>query len=127
MIIEIKHRISGTVLFSVKAESLKLAIEIAVSRDANLRGAYLRDAYLGDAENYSENHDFSFELVRQHKCSDFTDNEWAMIGKIAIHRLCWDSIKNKCGKPFMSILQKLADDGFGEYVDKYKETIKDLI
>ena len=70
MKIEIKYRISGEILFSVKTESLKLAVELAVKgdadlsgadlrgadlsgaylRDAYLRGAYLRDADLSDAD-----------------------------------------------------------------------------
>jgi len=60
MKIEIKHRISGEILFSVKTESLKLAVELAVKGDADLSGAdlrgadlsgaYLRDAYLRDAD-----------------------------------------------------------------------------
>ena len=56
---EIKHRISGDILFSVKTESLRLAVGLAVKagadlggadlRGADLSGAYLRDAYLRDA------------------------------------------------------------------------------
>ena len=41
---EIKHRISGAILFAVKTESLKLAVELAVRGGANLRDADLRGA-----------------------------------------------------------------------------------
>ena len=49
MKIEIKHRITGRVLFSLETESLKLCVEAAVRSIADLRGAYLRDADLRDA------------------------------------------------------------------------------
>ena len=57
---EIKHRISGDILFSVKTESLRLAVGLAVKAGADLRhanlwgadlrGADLRHADLGDAD-----------------------------------------------------------------------------
>ncbi len=55
MNIEIKHRWTGSVLFSIETENFKLAVEAAVKsgadlRDAYLRGADLRDAYLRDAK-----------------------------------------------------------------------------
>jgi len=55
MKIEIKHRITGRVLFSLETESLKLCVEAAVRsiaylRDADLGGADLRDAYLRGAD-----------------------------------------------------------------------------
>jgi hypothetical protein len=57
---EIKHRISGKVLFSLKTETLKLTLEAAVKAEtdltgadltgADLRGADLRGAYLRGAD-----------------------------------------------------------------------------
>ena len=57
---EIKSRFTGSVLFSLETESLKLCVEAAVKakadlrdanlRDANLSGAYLRGANLGGAD-----------------------------------------------------------------------------
>jgi len=47
--IEIKSRWDGKVLLPVEAESLREAVEAAVARDANLRGANLSDAYLSGA------------------------------------------------------------------------------
>ena len=67
MIFEIKHRFSGSVLFSLETESLKLCVEAAVKGGANLggadlgganldganlRGAYLRGANLGGVNLY---------------------------------------------------------------------------
>ena len=47
---EIKHRISGNILFSVETGSLKLAAEAAVKSGANLREADLRRADLRGAD-----------------------------------------------------------------------------
>ena len=49
MLFEIKHRLSGSVLFSLETESLKLCVEAAVKDGAYLRGAYLRGANLDGA------------------------------------------------------------------------------
>jgi len=49
---EIKHRFSGSVLFSLKTESLKLCVEAAVKSGANLYGAYLYGANLSGANLY---------------------------------------------------------------------------
>jgi uncharacterized protein YjbI with pentapeptide repeats len=46
---EIKHRFSGSVLFSLETESLKLCVEAAVTSGANLSGAYLTGADLRGA------------------------------------------------------------------------------
>jgi uncharacterized protein YjbI with pentapeptide repeats len=60
MLIEIKHRFTGDVLFSVEAGSLKLAVQIAVKSKAylskaNLSGADLSGAYLSKAYLYGAN------------------------------------------------------------------------
>jgi len=46
---EIKSRWSGKVLFSAETKSLKLAVEMAVGKKANLWGADLREADLSGA------------------------------------------------------------------------------
>jgi hypothetical protein len=48
-LLEIKHRFSGSVLFSLETESLKLCVEAAVKGGANLGGANLDGAYLDGA------------------------------------------------------------------------------
>ena len=47
MKIEIKHGLTGTILFSVEADSWKIAAEMAVKSGANLGGANLREAKQG--------------------------------------------------------------------------------
>ena len=52
---EIKNRFTGSVLFSLETNSMKLCVEAAVKSGADLVGAYLRGAYLvgaylGDAD-----------------------------------------------------------------------------
>ena len=49
MRVEIKNRISGSVLFTAEAGSIKLAVEAAVKSGANLSGADLYGAILRDA------------------------------------------------------------------------------
>jgi len=47
---EIKHRISGSVLFSLKTETLKLTLEAAVKAETDLTGANLTGADLRGAD-----------------------------------------------------------------------------
>jgi len=90
---------------------------------ANLRNADLRNANLGGAKNYYMSHDFAIELIRRMDVKVFTDKEWSVIGQIAIHRYCWDKIAKRHGKIALSIFEKLAKEGYGEYLDKYKEAL----
>ena len=50
MLFKIKHRFSGSVLFSLETESLKLCVEAAVKDGANLYGADLYGADLYGAD-----------------------------------------------------------------------------
>ena len=50
MLYEIKHRFTGTVLFSLETESLKLCVQAAVKAEAYLLGADLLGADLGGAD-----------------------------------------------------------------------------
>ena len=50
MKIEIKNRWNESVLFSVEASSMKIALEAAVKQGANLEGADLKGAYLEGAD-----------------------------------------------------------------------------
>ena len=150
---EIKHRISGSVLFSLKTETLKLTLEAAVKAEtdltgaylrgadltgayltgadltgADLRGAYLRGADLTGADlrgakNYVNNHDFFLALIYQQKIEAFTEAEWAMIGQVVVHRYCWDAIKERHGQPFLRILEVLEAAEFGEYAVRYREVL----
>jgi len=140
---EIKHRISGSVLFSLKTETLKLTLEAAVKAETDLTGAYLRGAdltgaYLTGADlrgadlrgadltgakNYVDNHDFFLALVYQQKIEAFTEAEWAMIGQVAVHRYCWGVIQERHGQGFLHVLEILEAAGFGEYAVKYREVL----
>ena len=92
-------------------------------RDANIRGAYLGGANIGGVAGYYNSHDLFMEAVSRQKVSALTDREWAVIGQITIHRLCWDSIKKRFAGEVGPIFEVLAEDGFGEWL-KYWETIK---
>ena len=91
---------------------------------ADLRGAYLGGAYLEGAKNYLNSHDFFKEIIKRQKLETFTNPEWAIIGQIIVHTLCWESIKKRYGKKVMSIFKKLSRAGFSEWEEKYKELIK---
>ena len=107
---------SSKVLLCGKYESIKDCLE-------KNRGAYLRGADLRGAENYLNSHDFFIEVVRRQPIKTFTNNEWAMIGQITIHRLCWDSIKKRYNKKIMPVFKKLSKVRFDEWEKHYKEPI----
>ena len=148
MKIEIKDRWDGNVILCGEHESIKDALEKnkganlegaylrgADLGDANLEGANLRCAYLGDAnleganlrgaKSYADSHDFFREIIYRQEVGNFAEKEWAMIGVILVHRICWDSIKKRYGKKVMSIFNKLAKVGFDEWEKKYSEVLKE--
>lgn len=114
---EIKNKWTGSVLFSIKTKTLKLALEVANLGDANLRGADLRDADLGDIKNYKNIHEIFYELTRKENRKNITELQWADIGKICIHRLCWDSIVKL--KNIKQVFEMIAEKGFGEYLEEF--------
>ncbi len=96
----------------------------AYLRGANLSGAYLRGADLGGADlrgaiSCGNCHDYFFEIAKRQKHDFFSDNEWADIGKLAIHRFCWGDIRKL--KHAKSILEKVDSLGFGEYLERFLE------
>ena len=99
-------------------------LEGADLRGADLGGAYLRGTYLEGAKNYLSSHDFFQEIVRRQPIKTFTRAEWASIAQIIIHRLCWDTIKNKHKTSAMRIFKKCAKIGFNEWEKHFKEYIK---
>ena len=90
-------------------------------RGAYLMGAYLRGADLRGAKEYYNSHDFFAEIIRRQKVETFTNDEWCAIGQIIIYTLCWDSIHKRFDKEAMSIFKKLDNEGFGEFLKKFKE------
>jgi len=85
----------------------------------------LGSADLRGAKNYSHSHDFWIEIIRRQNTETFTEKEWAMIGIIFTHRLCWGSIKKRYGKKIMPLFKKLSKVGFGEWSDKYSEILRE--
>ena len=98
--------------------------------EADLSGAYLYGADLSGADlsgakNYVSCHVFWLEIIRRQKIEIFTEKEWAIIGQVFTHRLCWESIKKRYGKKIMPIFKKLSEIGFGEWSDKYSGILKE--
>ena len=88
---------------------------------ANLSLADLSHAYLSSAKNYLSSHDFFQEIIKRQSVKTFTSSEWVTIGQIIVHRLCWETIKNKHKKPAMRVFKKLSKVGFKEWEEHYKE------
>ena len=131
MKIEIRRRTDGEIILCGEYESIKDCLEKNRGADlrgahlggAYLRGAYLRGAYLRGAREYVNSHDFLIAVIHQQKVETFTTEEWACIGQIYIHTLCWNSIHKRFKKEAMSIFEKLEKIGFGEWLVKFKEEI----
>jgi hypothetical protein len=88
-------------------------------RGADLMGANLRDTNLQNVKNYINSHDIFCELIRRQRTDNFTPAEWAIIGIIAIHRICWGAIQKRFGQDIQPIFEKLAQEGWDEYKDHY--------
>jgi len=87
---------------------------------ANLERANLEGAYLRDVKNYAASHEVALEIIRRQEIEFFTDAEWALIGKISVHRFCWDKISTKY-KRAVSIFKKLAKLGYGEFLNAFNK------
>ena len=136
MKIEIKNRFTGDVIIGGKYNSIKECLEknrgaylsgAYLSRadlyGASLRGANLRGADLGGVKNYSEQHGIFQEVIRQQSLKLFTEKEWACIGQICVHKICWNGIKKRWGNTAMRVFKKLSEAGFTEWEEKYKGII----
>jgi len=99
-------------------------LRVANLTGVDLRGANLTGAYLSGAENYVNSRAVLAELIRRLDSKVFTRKEWAIIGMIIIHSLCWDTIKKRFGKSALPIFHVLAKQGFDEFEKKYSEVIK---
>ena len=93
-------------------------------RGADLRGADLRGADLRGAKNYKGSHDIFKEVVRRQPVNTFIVVEWVAIGEIIVHTLCWDAISKRFGNVMGHIFNVLADEGFPEWQDYWKEINK---
>jgi len=63
MKVEIKHRFSGKVIFAIETKSLKLAVELAVGQNADLRNANLWNADLWNADLRNAKYLHKFSIV----------------------------------------------------------------
>jgi hypothetical protein len=131
MKIEIKHRVTNTVLWSGESESFKAGVIAAAKCGANLSGAYLSGAYLSGAylsgaKGYSQNHEIFSQLTRNNIVK-FSISEQETVFRIVGLRLCWDSIAKEYGKKIGPIFGKLKKLGWGEYADYWKKFISESI
>lgn len=122
----------GKSLFEFEKEdnSIRGTLQEAVTQGANLRGANLEGANLEGAKNYSHSHDFAIEIIRRQELETFTEKEWAIIGQVYVHRLCWDDIKKEYGELSQENLKirqketKRLENIWRKDKDKFLEEIK---
>lgn len=152
MKIEIRNRRNGKTIISGKYESVKDCLEknrganmdganlyganlrganlygadltSANLSGANLYGANLYGADLDGAKNYYNSHNFALEIIRRQSVKTFSGQEWAVIGQIALHRFCWETVRKQYGKVALSIVKKLAKVGFGEFYGQLRKEKK---
>ena len=128
MKIQIKNRLNNTVIVEGDYDSVKVCLEQnrgAYLSDANLRGANLRGANLSGAKNITESHDIFIELCRRQDTKNITDKEWVFLGMLAVHRICWSSIKKRFGREVLPLFKKIADAGWPDYLKRYEEVLND--
>ena len=56
---------------------------------------------------------------------DLTIDEWAIVGIIMTKRICWPTIAKRFGSDLIPLLQKLADQGYDEYLIRYNQISKE--
>ena len=114
MKIEIKHRVTGTLIISGDFFSVKDCLE-------KNRGAYLGSADLRDITGYSQSHEIFTEIIRRQKVDLFVPAEWVVIAQITIYLLCWAAIQKRFGDVMPSIFTKLAGVGYPEWLEHWNE------
>jgi len=118
MKIEIRNRWDNKIILCGEYESVKDCLE--KNRGADLEGA----------KNYSHSHDFAIEIIRRQELETFTEKEWAIIGQVYVHRLCWDDIKKEYGELSQENLKirqketKRLENIWRKDKDKFLEEIK---
>ena len=132
MQITIKARFTDRILVTGDYESIKDAVE---KNRANLYGASLEGANLyranlyranldranlEGAKGYRDSHSFFLGVARLLQVDTFTDVEWSAIAQITIYTLCWDSIKKRFPDVMGHIFDVMADKGFTEWRDYWK-------
>ena len=93
-------------------------------RYSDLIGSNLSCSDLIGSKNYRELHDIFQEVVRRQAVSVFLDTEWSAIAQITIKRLCWNAIKKRFSDVMPHIFEVLAEAGFAEWQEYWKEINK---
>jgi len=68
-------------------------------------------------------HEIFIQLVINYK-SKFTKQQQEKASRVFAFKFCWDTIKKEYKKEAGAILKKLADLGWNEYLEKWKEVNK---
>ena len=87
---------------------------------SNLQGANLGNANLVGIKGYANSHDIFSEIVSRQEAELFSDSEWVAIAQIIIYKLCWGSIRKRFSNVIPIIFKKLADAGFGEWLEHWE-------
>ena len=118
---EIKSRWTGSVLFSVETETLKLAVELGVQSGANLYGADLYGADLSSAKN-SELATARTSIVAEGNIVGWTKCRSGVIVKLLIPQKARRSnaTGRKCRSEYVKVLQVFGSD---EGVSIYSEAV----
>jgi len=86
---------------------------------ANLWGANLRVANLEGAKNYSENRVIFIQLIRNNLIK-FSVRQQEIASRIFALEFCWKMIKKEYGKDMKKIFQILAEQGWDEFLVKWR-------
>ena len=102
MKIDIKHKISGKVLFSCEAISIEVAVEMAIKASADLRSADLRSANLRSADlSYADLRSANLRFADLHSAN----LSYADLRSAGIDYSCWPLW---CGSKKVKVNIKIA-------------------
>ena len=90
---------------------------------SNLSGANLSEANLAEIHGYRDSHALFAEAVCRQNPSSFSELEWAAIGQIITHSLCWDTIKQCWPSRMGHTFDVLAEAGFVEWRDHWLQIL----
>ena len=113
---EIKHRLSGKILFECETESFKLAVELAVKQEANLRYADLGSADLGSANLRSANlgsANLDFSSWPLHCGSFGVKADDRLVAQLFAH---WARLDVSNCTPYVRYVHRFTCNQFGKYM-----------
>lgn len=130
MMIEIRRWMNNFLIVEGDYQNLREAVEknkINLSganlSESDLSGADLSESNLFNIKGYVNSHKIFKEIICHQNLNKFSDEEWTMIGKIIIKKLCWTTIKEEFGEDIISVFEKLKNIGYGEWLEYYKRQI----